>query len=101
MADNDQTLKRFKELSIRAQRSGSFVYTSFHSPSGAALAFQAAADAEIKMYGGMEGCERVVIRFGDPEQTGYEEDFPIVSVRTVMWALRMKPLPKEFWEEYF
>ena len=30
-----------------------------------------------------------------------EINFPIVSVRTVMWALRMKPLPKEFWEEYF
>lgn len=28
-------------------------------------------------------------------------DYPIVQVRKIMWALRMKPLPKEFWEDYF
>lgn len=28
------------------------------------------------------------------------ENFPIIPVRKVMWALRMKPLPKEFWEDY-
>lgn len=30
-----------------------------------------------------------------------ESDYPIFQLRKVMWALRMKPLPKEFWEEYF
>lgn len=25
--------------------------------------------------------------------------YPIISVRKLMWALRMKPLKKEFWEE--
>lgn len=30
-----------------------------------------------------------------------ESDYPIFQIRKVMWALRMKPLPKEFWEEYF
>lgn len=29
-----------------------------------------------------------------------EENFPIVPIRQVMWTLRMKPLPKEFWEDY-
>ena len=29
-----------------------------------------------------------------------DENYPIFQVRKVMWALRMKPLPKEFWEEY-
>lgn len=32
---------------------------------------------------------------------GTEENYPIVPVRKVMWALRMKPLPKEPWEEFF
>lgn len=27
--------------------------------------------------------------------------FYITSIRKIMWALRMKPLPKEFWEEDF
>ena len=30
-----------------------------------------------------------------------EENFPIIPIRKVMWALRMKPLPKEFWEKCF
>ena len=29
-----------------------------------------------------------------------EEDYPILQVRKVMWSLRMKPLQKEFWEDY-
>lgn len=28
-------------------------------------------------------------------------EYPIFQVRKIMWALRMKPLKKEEWEEYF
>ena len=28
-------------------------------------------------------------------------NYPIFQVRKVMWALRMKPLQKEFWEDFF
>ena len=28
-------------------------------------------------------------------------DYPIFQLRKLMWALRMKPLTKESWEEYF
>lgn len=27
-------------------------------------------------------------------------DMPIIEVRKLMWALRMKPLKKEYWENY-
>lgn len=27
--------------------------------------------------------------------------YPTVSVRQIMWALKMKPLPRERWETYF
>lgn len=27
--------------------------------------------------------------------------YPTVAVRQIMWALRMKPLPRESWETYF
>lgn len=30
---------------------------------------------------------------------GEENGFPIISVRKLMWALRMKPLKKEEWEQ--
>lgn len=29
------------------------------------------------------------------------KEFPIFQVRKLMWALRMKPIPKEDWEDYF
>ena len=34
---------------------------------------------------------------------GFPEDnlFPTVTIRQIMWALRMKPLPKERWETTF
>lgn len=29
-----------------------------------------------------------------------DDIFPIIKLRKIMWELRMKPLPKEFWEEF-
>ena len=29
------------------------------------------------------------------------EDFPVFELRKLMWALRIKPLPRESWEDYF
>lgn len=34
-------------------------------------------------------------------QNATETDFPIIELRKLMWALRMKPLKKEEWEIYF
>ena len=71
-----QLIKRYAELAERAARSGAYTYTSFHSAESAALAYQAAPENEIKLWGGTESSERMVVRFGDPEILG-EEDFPI------------------------
>ena len=30
-----------------------------------------------------------------------EKPYPIIEIRSAMWALRMKPLPKQDWERYF
>lgn len=35
------------------------------------------------------------------EEKATDENYPIIPVRKVMWALRMKPLPKNYWEEFF
>ena len=76
-AHDEQTIKRYTELAERARRTYSYTYTGFHSPSGAALAYRAADEREIRMWGGTEGCERVVIRFGREDDLGYDEEFPI------------------------
>lgn len=28
-------------------------------------------------------------------------DYPIFQLRKLMWALRIKPLPREYWEDFF
>lgn len=72
-----KNLNRFEELADRARRSGMYTYSSFHSRETASLAFEVASEKEVRLWGGTESSERVVARFGDPEEIGYDEDFPI------------------------
>ena len=72
-----QNLKRFSELAERARQSGYYTYSSFHSCETASLAFEVASESEMKIWGGMENSERVIVRFGNPEDLSYDEDFPI------------------------
>ena len=82
MKEHDvQTMNRYSELLQRAEQCGIYTYTPFHSPSGASLAFNVAGENKLRLWGGAEGCERVVIRFGNPEEIGYEEDFPIILLK--------------------
>ncbi len=37
--------------------------------------------SHVTLFGGAEGCERVMARFGDPEALGWEEPFPIVCLK--------------------
>lgn len=72
-----QNLKRFEELADRSRQSGVFTYSTFHSRETASLAYDVAPENEITISGGTENAERVVVRFGDPEEIGYDEPFPI------------------------
>ena len=73
----EKNLKRFEELAERARRSCVYTYSSFHSTETASLAYRVAGENEVTMWGGTDNSERVVVRFGDPKELGYEEDFPI------------------------
>ena len=73
----EKNRKRFEELAERARRSGVYTYSSFHSTETASLAYRVASENEVTMWGGTDNSERVVVRFGDPKELGYEEDFPI------------------------
>ena len=87
MSDNsnkteEQLLGRFRDLLTRSRRSGSFVFTDFLTPAEAALAWRLPdARYEITAFGGAEGTERVMLRFGSAAQLGYEEPFPITLIR--------------------
>ena len=72
-----KNLNRFEELSDRARSTGIYTYSTFHSRETASLAFEVVSEKEVMLWGGTDSSERVVARFGDPEEIGYSEDFPI------------------------
>jgi RNA-binding protein YlmH len=84
--------KRFAELAAKADNGTYFTFTDFLGLP------EQSAFAEVKaklprcgytVFGGAVGAERIVIRFGDPDQIGYEADFPISCVK-------IEPLAKKF-----
>ena len=85
MADDIELLKkRFSELASRAYSAGIYTFTDFLG-----LAEQTAfreCERELgrlpyTLFGGAPGCERVMVRFGSPEELGYTQDFPITCIK--------------------
>ena len=75
--NDDMERKRFLELYHRAEVTDTYTYTDFHTAHGMAIAKSIAGDEGIRVWGGYEGAERCIIRFGFLESTGYDEPFPI------------------------
>ena len=84
------------------------MFTAFLSPAEASLARAAGAEifggslyrpeggsvsagcsGGVCAFGGTEDCERVMVRYGDPDELGYEEPFPIA-------VLRIEPVNERF-----
>lgn len=83
-ADTELLKKRFLELARKADNSGFFTFTDFLG-----LAEQAAFN-EVKRdlrgisyttFGGAEGAERVMLRFGSEDELGYSLPFPISVIK--------------------
>lgn len=76
--------KRFEELARRAYDKGIVAYTNFLSMNELAVLAslkKSLAYVPCGLWGGMEGCERQMARFGDPGPCGCEEPFPIACVK--------------------
>lgn len=83
---NDELIlkKRLTELAEKAYGQGTYTFTNFLG-----LAEQdvlSRLEREIHhvpktLYGGAEGCQRVMVRFGSEELCGYEQPFPIVCLK--------------------
>ncbi len=79
---------RFLELAHKAYNSNTFTFTSFLGMSEldtfyslqAELNKEGISDSEYTLYGGYEDAERLIIRFGNPDELGYEEAFPIACI---------------------
>lgn len=87
--EEQQLQKRFSELAEQSYQNSTYYFTDFLSATDAALAYTVVDESEFTQWGGAEGCERVMLRFGNPEDFGYEIPFPIQ-------ILKIEPLIKKF-----
>lgn len=90
--EEQQLQKRFSELAEQSYQNNAYYFTDFLSPGDAALVYPVVEDTEFSMWGGAPGCERVILRFGNPEDLGYEIPFPVR-------LLKAEPLIKKFADE--
>ena len=85
MSDEHEILRnRFIELAKKSHGSGVFLFSDFLGLAEQSV-FQGALrelqGAKYTLFGGAEGAERVMVRFGDPDELFYEVPFPIVTVK--------------------
>ena len=81
MTNEEELLyKRFIELARKSDGGGYYLFSDFLGLNEQSIFNEAKLKfgrARYTLFGGAPGCERVMVRFGDAEELGYEEDFPI------------------------
>lgn len=94
-AEETLLIKRFQELADRADRRGIYTFTDFLGLNGQSVldSILKSLPAPCVLFGGMEGCERAVARFGDPDSFHYETPFPIACVRILPRDTRFSEPP--------
>lgn len=90
--EEQQLQKRFAELAEQSYQNNTYYFTDFLSATDVALVYSVAEESEFAIWGGAEGCERQIIRFGNPEDFGYSMEFPIR-------ILKIEPLLRKFAED--
>ena len=94
--DEKQIKNRFLELAKRSYEQNTYTFTGFLGLTEQSLFWETEKElqfAGFMLNGGNELCDRKMIRFGKPEDLGYEEEFPIV-------CLKISPLIKKFSDEF-
>ena len=75
--------KRFLELSRKAYEGSYFTFSDFLglAEQSALSEVKRSLPSRITLFGGAVGAERVMVRFGDADEIGYELPFPIVCLK--------------------
>lgn len=82
--DTELLKRRLIELSHKAYQANVFVFSNFlglAEQDALAAVKPQLAPVSFTAFGGAEGTERVMIRFGSQDDLGYEEPFPIVCLK--------------------
>jgi len=83
---------RLKDLANQSYQNNHYTFTKFLSLAEISEFYEIERElnyVKASLYGGNDEAERKVLRFGSPDQLGYEEPFPIV-------CLEIKPLNDKF-----
>ena len=87
------TLEHLADLANRAAGRNIYTFSGFLSPEEQARLLEKRRElSPFTLFGGIEGAERNMARFGSEETTGYEQPFPIV-------CLKAEPLNPRFAEK--
>ncbi len=92
----EQIGKRFEELARRSFESGQYIFTDFLNQAELDIFLSMGSElsyAGAKLWGGYEGSERKMVRFGSEELLGYACEYPIA-------CLLAEPLSEKFAAEY-
>lgn len=76
--------KRFADLAQKCYQKNQYTFTGFLGIADAACFYEIEKELSYvpyRFWGGYEDAERVMLRFGSKELLGYEEEFPIVSLK--------------------
>ena len=79
----EQMQKRFLELAERAYQNCTYTFTPFLGVQEQSVFHgmeRMLSHVPWEAFGGVEGCERKMVRFGSEELCGYEQPFPIACV---------------------
>lgn len=95
MEERELIKKRFSELARKAYDAPYYIFTDFLGLSEQALFHEVKKDfprVKYELFGGTEGAERIIVRFGDKEEIGYDAPYPIQT-------LKIEPLSQKFAEK--
>lgn len=84
MDELELTKKRLLELGKKSYDAGYFIFTDFLGLAEQSLFLEIKPQlkgVKYTAFGGTEGTERIMLRFGSPEELGYAEDFPISIIK--------------------
>ena len=83
--EEQQLKNRIKDLAEKSFRQNTYTFTGFLGLSEQDVFWKLEEGRELqfagyRLWGGYEEAERKVVRFGSPEELGYEEEYPIVCI---------------------
>ena len=91
---SEYTINRFIDLSRQAYEHGIYTFTDFLTLAELSDLYDCARQiyTRFEVFGGYEGAERLICRFGSADDLGYEVDYPISCIK-------ISPLQKKFAEK--